>query len=209
MNANTPNDSVPNAVEEEVPEIALTDEDILDAMRHISGYLDISTDDFRAIYHFAHQHAADRLVSGIRADRLMRKDVPVLRPDMPLAVAARIIAQSGYKSLPVVNDASGVVGMLTENDFLKRLKAGSFLGLLLKMLEDTFEFTHRCHETSVRDAMSSPAITVAGNSEFREIMHAFHRHSGRCMPVVADDGQLRGLLFRKDVLAAYGAQELS
>ena len=31
-------------------EVELTDEDIIDAMKHISGYLDISTEDFKRIY---------------------------------------------------------------------------------------------------------------------------------------------------------------
>ena len=39
----------------------LTDEDILDAMRQIPGYLDISTEDFRTIYHLAWRHAMARL----------------------------------------------------------------------------------------------------------------------------------------------------
>lgn len=39
----------------------LTDEDILDAMEHVPGYLDISTEDFRIIYHLAWKHAAARL----------------------------------------------------------------------------------------------------------------------------------------------------
>jgi CBS domain-containing membrane protein len=39
----------------------LTDEDILDAMQHIPGYLDISTDDFRIVYHLAWHHAVERL----------------------------------------------------------------------------------------------------------------------------------------------------
>lgn len=39
----------------------LTDEDILDAMQHIPGYLDISTEDFRIIYHLAWHHAMARL----------------------------------------------------------------------------------------------------------------------------------------------------
>lgn len=41
------------------PELA--DEDILDAMQHIPGYLDISTEDFRTIYHLAWRHAIARL----------------------------------------------------------------------------------------------------------------------------------------------------
>jgi len=39
----------------------LSDEDILDAMQHIPGYLDISTEDFRIIYHLAWRHAVARL----------------------------------------------------------------------------------------------------------------------------------------------------
>jgi len=44
-----------------VDELALSDDDILDAMQHIPGYLDISTEDFRIIYHLAWQHALERL----------------------------------------------------------------------------------------------------------------------------------------------------
>lgn len=39
----------------------LRDEDIMDAMASIPGYLDISTEDFRAIYHLAWRHAMARL----------------------------------------------------------------------------------------------------------------------------------------------------
>jgi hypothetical protein len=39
----------------------LTDDDILDAMQHVPGYLDISTEDFRVIYHLAWRHAVARL----------------------------------------------------------------------------------------------------------------------------------------------------
>jgi CBS-domain-containing membrane protein len=42
-------------------ELELTDDDILDAMQHVPGYLDISTEDFRVIYHLAWRHAVARL----------------------------------------------------------------------------------------------------------------------------------------------------
>lgn len=46
----------------------LTDEDIIDAMQHIPGYLDISTEDFRIIYHLAWHHAIERLRARQRND---------------------------------------------------------------------------------------------------------------------------------------------
>jgi CBS domain-containing membrane protein len=206
MNHSLPDDMADPA-DDNASELELTDDDILDAMQHISGYLDISTEDFREIYHLAHRHALQRMFAGISARRLMRSPVPALQPDTTLDIAARTIADSGYKGLPVVDAEGQVLGMLTETDFLERLKAGTFLELLLKLLEDSFEFTHRCHETKVSTAMTRPAVTVGPDAGFVEMLEAFHRHGGRGMPVVGDDGRLLGLLLRKDFLAAYKLQE--
>lgn len=180
----------------------LTDDDILDAMQHIPGYLDISTEDFRSIYHFAHRHALARLFKGMTVSSLMRTGVTPLQTDMTLDKAASHLARSGYKGLPVV-DASGiVVGMLTETDFMKHLDAGSFMELLLKLLDDKFEFTHQCHETKVSQAMTKPVVATNQNAGFQEIMKKFDSHPGRSMPVVDADGRLLGVLLRKDFIAA-------
>jgi CBS-domain-containing membrane protein len=190
-----------------VPELELTDDDILDAMQHIPGYLDITTEDFRAIYHLAHRHALERLFGGIIASRLMRTAIEPLHSTTTLDKAARILANSGYKGLPVVDINGYVIGMLTETDFLKRLKAENFLELLLRMFDDSFEFKHRFHETTISAAMTQPVVTVNQNARFMEIMEAFHRHGGRSMPVVGADGRLLGLLLRKDIITACKLKE--
>lgn len=195
-------DSARHTADEDVAEIELTDDDILDAMRHIPGYLDITTDDFREIYHLAHRHALERMFSGITAARLMRAPIASLNPDTTLDLAAKALADSGHKGLPVVDGDDRVVGMLTESDFLKRLNASSFVELLLRMLDRSFELKHRCHETPVSAAMTQPAVTVTEGAGFEAIMEAFHRHGGRSMPVVTADGKLAGLLLRKDFIAS-------
>lgn len=186
----------------------LTDADILDAMRHIPGYIDISTEDFRTIYHLSHRHALERLFGNVRADKLMRTGVSPLLPDMPLDEAARALVLSGYKGLPVVDGEGRVIGMLTETDFLRRLKVDTFLELLLSMLDSSFEFKHRCHETPVKAAMTAPAVTVGSDAGFGEIIGTFHRHDGRGMPVVDGSGRLLGLLLRKDFFSAYHLESL-
>ena len=208
MKQTLPDDHKQDQAENNSDELELTDDDILDAMRHIPGYLDITTEDFRAIYHHAHHHALERLFTGMTAARLMRTAIKPLHPDTTLDIAARTLADSGYKALPVVDSNSCVIGMLTETDFLKRLKVDSFFELLLRMLEDSFEFTHRCHETAVSTAMTKPAVTIGRDAKFLEILDAFHRHGGRSMPVVEADGRLLGLLLRKDFIAAYHLKEL-
>jgi CBS domain-containing protein len=207
MTQNLPDEFDKNPAGGNSPEIELTDDDILDAMQHIPGYLDITSEDFRSIYRLAHRHALERMFVGVTANRLMRGAIEPLQPNTTLDKAARTLADSGYKGLPVVDAEGRVIGILTETDFLKRLKAKNFLELLLRMLDDSFEFTHCCHETPVSAAMTQPAVTVDRDANFPEILEAFRRHGGRSMPVTGADGRLLGLLLRKDFIAACKLKE--
>jgi CBS domain-containing membrane protein len=193
---------------DDLPELELTNEDILDAMQHIAGYIDISTTDFQEIYHLAHRHALTRLFNGVRAGTLMRVGIEPLLPDMRLDQAAGSMARQGLKSLPVVDSDKRVVGMLTETDFLRRLKADTFLELLLRLIDDVNGFSHRCHETPVSEAMVGTPITIGEQAGFFQIIKAFHLHEGRSMAVVDTDGRLRGLLLRKDFIEAFHLEDL-
>ena len=193
---------------DDLPDLELSDNDIIDAMREIDGYLDISTGDFRTIYHLAHRHALERMFKKVAAHKLMRSDFSPLRPETTLDVAARALVAQDYKALPVVDADQSVIGILTETDFLRRLESDSFLQLLLRIVEEPGAFAHRCHETPVREAMSVPVVTVAANAGFQAIVKAFHAHDGRSMPVVDADGRLQGLLLRKDFVRACHLEDL-
>lgn len=193
---------------DDIGELELSDEDIMDAMRHIPGYIDITTQDFRAVYHLAHRHALDRVFLHIRAGKLMRTGIEPVHVDTRLDEAARLLARQQCKGLPVVDADRHAVGMLTETDFLRRLKADTFLELLLRLVEDSGNFTHRCHETPAAEAMTAPPITVIENAGFRDIIGAFHTHEGRSMPVVDERGRLKGLLLRKDFVSACHLEDL-
>lgn len=97
--------------DEGMPEVELSDEDILDAMQHIAGYIDISTEDFRAVYRLALRHAVERLCGNIGARE------PALSAPMTLAEAAHTLEQSGHAALPVVDGQGRVCGMLLRKDF--------------------------------------------------------------------------------------------
>jgi CBS-domain-containing membrane protein len=92
---------------EDGPELELSDEDILDAMRDVPGYVDISTQDFRTIYHLAHGHALERLFRHVSARNLMRTGIAPLHPDTKLDATARALVAQGLKGLPASMSASG------------------------------------------------------------------------------------------------------
>ena len=191
-----------------LPELELSEEDIQAAMRHLSGYVDISTSDFQAIYHLAHRQAIERLFAGVRSGRLMRTGIAPLAPDQSLAEAARALADQGLKGLPVVDAEGKVLGMLTETDCLRELGAEILPELLVRLIEASGPFNHQCHTTRVGAAMTAPAVSVDESAGFGAMIGAFHRHPGRGMPVVDAHGKLLGLLLRKDFLAAFRLEAL-
>ena len=187
---------------EPVDAMELDDEDVLDAMRQIPGYLDISTEDFRAIYRLAQTHARQRLLEGLRAMDLMLTSIRPLEPDWSLRDAAECLVQQSLKALPVVAPDDTVVGMLTESDFLGCFGVGSYLELLLRFDAASPGEIGRCRGTRVAEAMSAPAICVTDQARAPEMLRTFRRHAGRSMPVTDAAGRLRGLLLRKDLLHA-------
>ena len=101
-------------------ELELVDQDILDAMRRLPGYVDISTDDFRRLYHLAYHHAAERIAGiGAPAEQTMRALEPprigaaeILRAWLGafLAIAAVMIINAAYFSgtdLTLLNGSFG------------------------------------------------------------------------------------------------------
>jgi CBS domain-containing membrane protein len=189
------------------PEIS--DEDVLDAMRHIPGYLDITVEDFRALYTLAHTHALERTFAHVRAQRLMLAEVHPVTLDIMLDQAAHVMVDQGLKAVPVADASGRVVGMLSEADFLRRMRAEGFLGLMLQLMADPAGFGHRCHETPVSAAMSSPAVTVPPEADFTAIAAAFRRCPGRSLPVVDTEGRLLGLLLRKQFVDACHLEPLA
>lgn len=180
----------------------LTDADVFDAMERIPGYLDITTDDFRDLYRLAYGHAIDRLVGGVRARELMRRDDIALEPEMTLYGAAELMVGRELKSLPVVDPPRRVIGMLSESDVLGRLGAATFLELIIEGDLEHAEHRRLLLQTRVSEVMTGPVVTVAEDAEFATILGAFRRHDGRRMPVVDQAGRLVGMLARKDFIAA-------
>jgi CBS-domain-containing membrane protein len=188
--------------ETSVDALDLDDDDVLDAMRQIPGYLDISTEDFRALYLLAQAHARQRLLRGLRAADLMLVGIRPLAPDWSLHVAATCLVEQGLKALPVTAPDGTVTGILTETDFLGCFAASSYLELLLRLDAASPGDLARCRGMRVDQAMSAPAICVSEQARAPELLAAFRRHPGRSMPVIGADGRLRGLLLRKDLLHA-------
>lgn len=199
---NRDNDPPPYVDPDDIPELEISDEDILESMTEIPGYLDVSTEDFRLLYHLAHRHALARVFNYIRAGKLMCTGLTPLHPDMMLDEATALLSRQRVKGLPVVTSDNKVVGILTETDFLRWLQADSVMTLMLRVGDAADAFAERGKATAVSTIMTSEVATLDEDDGFKEIVSAFHSHAGGAMPVVNATGYLRGMLTREAFLKA-------
>lgn len=188
------------------PGPAIDEEDILQAMREIPGYLDITPQDFRQVYSRAHAHALQRLRRGRPAEQIMTREVAAVAADAPLLEAARIMAQRRVSGLPVLQNGQ-VVGVLSEKDFLNAMGAQGgrhFMEVVARCLTQGACLAAPLRAALAGELMSSPAVTVGPRRSTSEIAEIMRLKGINRVPVVDGQGRLLGIVSRADLLRAGG-----
>jgi CBS domain-containing protein len=184
-----------------IPEIS--DEDILDAMKHISGYLDITPGDFKNIYQLAYHHAIDRLTLAITAKHIMTMRVVTFQKDTPLIEAAVRMAKEGVSGAPVVDEHNKLVGIISEKDFMMRMgnyKAQSFMEVIAHCLTHQGCSAAPIKEGKVQDIMRSPVVVVEQDASLKDIALIFAEKNIRRLPVVDGEYRLIGIITKRDIV---------
>jgi CBS-domain-containing membrane protein len=184
------------------PVLELTDDDVHEAMAELSGYLDITTEDFRELCRHAFHHAVDRLVGSVTARQLMEPVQVALYPEMGLEEAARTLAAASASGAPVVDGAGRVLGMLTDKDFLRQVQATSFMEVLVHYLAGEHPLADGLRECCVERVMSAPAVVFREDTRFFDMAEVFRRHPFSRVPVVSGAGTLLGVVLRERFLHA-------
>jgi len=181
----------------------ISDDDILKAMKEISGYLDITPGDFKEIYRFAYRHAVDRLTYSVTAGKVMTTDVVFVKKDDSLETAAETMARHGIAGVPVVENGEKVVGVISEKDFLSHMggdDAKSFMEVVAQYLRNKGCIAITMRQQKAEDIMTSPAITVREDTPVSEIANIFTEKEINRVPVTDDGGKLLGIVAREDIV---------
>lgn len=191
--------------EVQVCNIAIRDEDVIEAMKAIPGYLDITPMDFREIYRHACQYALARILTTVRAGDIMTPDVVSANPDMDVAEVARRMASRGVSGVPVVGEGRKVVGVISERDFLRLMGATdypNFMWVVAKCLTEGGCLAMSIKGTKASQIMSSPPVVVSVDAPVAHIGRLLREKRINRVPVVNSEGQLVGIVSRADILRA-------
>lgn len=183
----------------------LSEEDIIDAMRALHGYVDITPGTFREVYALAYAAALNRIRGQKCAGNVMTSPVHCVRLGMDAADAAKFMAECRIGGAPVVDDVGKVVGMLSEKDFLRRLgliRDASLMTVIAAELDSSGLNAAALHGSIVGDFMTVPPIVATPQTSLAEISELFTRHAINRIPICDEAGRAVGIVTRSDVVCS-------
>ena len=190
----------------EYSNLNISNEDILEAMKEIPGYLDITPKDFLELYHKAYRHALDRLKSAIKAKHIMTASLVTIDENKPLADAAQLMANFDISGLPVIDRQGQVSGVISDKDFLKHMnitEQTSFMHVILSCLDSPNQCLARdLKGLLVKNVMSSPLISVGLETPVLEVADILASNRINRVPVLDPEFKLAGIIARSDLVRA-------
>jgi CBS domain-containing protein len=189
--------------------MTLTEGDIRAAMEAVPAYIDITSADFREIYHLAFEHALQRLSQAIRVGDLLEQGVVSVHPETPLPEVATLMIQHRISGLPVVDDAGHVVGIVSEHDFVTHARTEGDRTVIEILPAEGGDQAGQgpAYAHVAADIMTRDVVTLAEDTPLPEIAAAFHQRKVNRLPVTDGEGHLLGIVSRWDlvqsVLAAF------
>ena len=180
----------------------ISEHDVIEAMKRIPGYIDITPGDFKEVYQTAFALAIKRLFETLNAATIMTKEVVLVDQEMALVHAAGLLAEKRISGVPVVNSEKRIVGVVSEKDFLKEMGVGAtptFMQIANHCLNNKSCMIGKLHNRTINDIMTKPPVTGAPGMSIGNISALFADKQINRLPIVDDNERPVGIVTRTDL----------
>jgi CBS domain-containing membrane protein len=178
-------------------------DDLRKARRELETYIDVTEEDLMKIYSLALKFAQERRSQQVPIADVMTRDVVSVKPDADIHEAAGLLSEKGVGGLPVINDKSEVIGVITETDVLCMLgveRGHGFKDLIRHVLGESCLKQQK--EGKVGDFMTSPAVVVRPDQDALEAARLLEKKRIKRLPVIDERNRLVGIITRADIVKA-------
>lgn len=131
----------------------------------------------------------------MRIRDIMSRPVYTVEATDTVEYAAALLADRKITAAPVVAAGDRLVGMVSEGDLLRHRVPHdpvTHAGVDISRVEDR-------RPRLVRDVMSAPVVTVRAEADLADVAELLLNQDVRSVPVL-DDGQVVGIVSRRDIL---------
>jgi CBS domain-containing protein len=182
-----------------------SEDDVINAMRSMQGYVDITPGDFREIYSIAYDLALKRVRSLRKAEDVMTSPVHCLHREMNASEAASFMASHGISGAPVVDENGTICGVVSEKDFLKKMGlpgTASFMAVVSRCMTIYGCLVSDFGGLSVREMMNCPPIVATRETTLTDISALFSKHAINRVPICDAAGRPIGIVTRTNLVGS-------
>ena len=135
---------------------------------------------------------------------VMTTDVVSVTVDTPFKAIVDTLATYRVSAVPVVDDESKVLGVVSESDLLAKVVAGGDPRIRVGSgRAEKAERRRKSHAETARELMHSPAVTVRPEASVVHAARIAAIEHVRRLPVVDAQGMLAGIVTRSDLLRVF------
>lgn len=146
----------------------------------------------------------------MKAKDIMTSRVYTVGPDAAVHDIAKLLLQRRISAVPVVDDESRLVGIVSEGDLIRRHDIGTdkerhswWLRLFSDPSDLSREYT-KTHGRLARDVMTKTVITVGEDTPVSEVAALLETHHIKRVPIMRD-GELIGIVSRANIIQRIAA----
>ncbi|MFC5992884.1 HPP family protein [Pseudonocardia hispaniensis] len=132
----------------------------------------------------------------MRARDVMSSPVITVTPRTPVHAAAALLVSHGFTAAPVVDTERNLVGIVTEADLVRG-----------RILPEGWVVAQR-PEPTVADVMTPAPTAMRPEDDVADVVELMVNGRIRTVPIV-DDGELVGVVSRRDVVRCVARRELT
>jgi CBS-domain-containing membrane protein len=130
-------------------------------------------------------------------------DVVTLQPHAPIGPALYLMLSRNQRLLPVLDERSRVVGVISSSDLQRRLDMKLPLRILRELSpEEARPYFEKIAPTLARDCMTSDPRCINGMNEISQVLINMLEWNYETMPVVDHEQRFTGLLTHERILYA-------
>jgi CBS domain-containing protein len=140
----------------------------------------------------------------MHAHDVMSTNVIAVTPETGVQDIARTLLDNGISGVPVIDDKGRLVGMVTEDDLLRRPELGTehrrswWLSMLLTHESKTAEYI-KTHGRCATHVMTHDVVAVDEDATLEQIADTLQKHRISRVPVMRD-GKVVGVVARSDLI---------
>lgn len=117
-----------------------------------------------------------------KAKDIMTTKLITIKPDAKVKDAVKLIVKNNISGLPVINENTEVIGIVSEKDLLDLL------------------FNPEDLDAPISKIMMTRVTTIPSEATLFDVGDLFLSNSFRRLPVIDDKGRMVGLISRRDLL---------